>query len=105
MEGKTDHLIQRGKINQGVLAREDISIDELTEVAHKQGFNSLDEIEEATLDPNGNFFFTAKPTTLAENRQRELLVRLDALSREVIALRADLARFKHKEIAEDGLKG
>jgi uncharacterized membrane protein YcaP (DUF421 family) len=98
VEGKTDHLIQRGKINRVVLEREDISEDELTEAVRKQGFNSLDEIEEATLDPNANFFFVAKSSILAENRQRELLERLDQLSKEMTVLRSEIARLNRSEI-------
>ncbi len=97
MEGKTDHLIQRGKINLMVLRREDISLEELTEAARKQGFSSLTDIEEATLDPNANFFFTAKSSALADNRQRELLNRLDQLSKEMAALRTEMTRLRHND--------
>jgi len=94
---KTDHLIQHGKINLALLKREDISNDELTEAAHKQGFTKLDEIEEATLDPNGNFFFVARPNSLAEKRQHELLTRLDQVTKEMTALRAEMARLNRGE--------
>ena len=94
---KIDHLIQGGKINQAVLKREDISEDELTEAAHKQGFSKLDEIEEATLDPNGNFFFVARLNTLAEKRQQELLARLDQVTKEMTALRAEMAGLNRAE--------
>src|SRR5512146_208000 len=47
VEGEEDVLISGGKIDQKALQRETISLEELEIAAHKQGFNSLDDIQRA----------------------------------------------------------
>jgi uncharacterized membrane protein YcaP (DUF421 family) len=92
VEGKTDYLIHQGRINKPVLRREDITVDELLTAARKEGFQSLNEIQEATIDGNGVISFFGKISVVAETHQRELLERLDQLSVEVENLSKELAR-------------
>jgi uncharacterized membrane protein YcaP (DUF421 family) len=92
VEGKTDFLIEKGVINYKLLEREVITITELTSAAHKQGFASLDEIEVASLEPDGVFSFIGKKPAPEAARHQELLERLDQLSHEVNALRSELNR-------------
>jgi uncharacterized membrane protein YcaP (DUF421 family) len=94
VEGKTDFLIEQGKINYKLLEREVITLVELTSAAHKQGFASLDEIDVASLEPDGVFSFVGKKPAPETARHQELLERLDQLSREVNALRSELNRGK-----------
>lgn len=90
VEGKTDILIDHGRINQKLLERETITTTELTSAAHKQGFASLDDVETATLEPDGVFSFIGKQPAPEDARHRELVDRLEHLSREVASLRAEL---------------
>ncbi len=90
VEGKTDILVNRGKINYKLLEKETITVAELTSAAHKQGFASLDDVETATLEPDGIFSFIAKKPAPEDTRHKELLERLDRLTREVSALKAEL---------------
>ncbi len=90
VEGEEDVLISEGVVNQKALARETISLTELEIAAHKQGFNSLTDIDRAILEPGGGFSFTARKPDPGEQRQNELLERLDSLTREVAGLRAQL---------------
>ncbi len=90
VEGQEDVLISEGVVNQKALARETISLTELEIAAHKQGFNSLTEIDRAILEPGGGFSFTARQPDPGQQRQNELLERLDTLTREVSGLRARL---------------
>ena len=92
VEGSEDVLISDGKVNQKALERETINMDDLEIAAHKQGFNSLDDIERAILEPSGGFSFTARQPSPETSRHNELLARLDALTQEVGALRTELAR-------------
>jgi uncharacterized membrane protein YcaP (DUF421 family) len=95
VEGKVDYLIRDGKINPVVLQREEISEEELAAAAHKEGFHSLEEIQEAALDPNGIFTFTAKENVIADTHQKELLDRMDQLTREIGSLRTEITRLNH----------
>jgi len=90
VEGEEDVLIRDGEVNQKALERETISLTELEIAAHKQGFNSLADIDRAILEPGGGFSFSARQPSPEEGRHNELLSRLDALTREVATLRAEL---------------
>ena len=94
VEGKTDVLIERGKINAKTLERETITVAELTSAAHKQGFGSLDDVETAILEPEGAISFIGRKPAPEDARQLELLERLDHLTREVSALRAEINHSK-----------
>ncbi len=90
-EGSEDVLIKDGKVQQTVLNREVISQAELEIAAHRQGFGSLNEIETATLEPEGGISFIAKEPGPGESRYQEIITRLENLTGEVTALRAELA--------------
>ena len=87
-EGKATHLIHKGKIQDGQLAKEMISQAELEAAARRQGIPHLREVDEAVLEPGGIITFSAREPVPAELRHRELLEQLGKLSREVAALRA-----------------
>ena len=87
VEGAPTVLIENGKILEDSLKKEVLSITELAAAAHKQGFADLREVDHATLDPSGTICFSAKKPAPEEVRHRELLGRLDQLTREVATLR------------------
>jgi uncharacterized membrane protein YcaP (DUF421 family) len=65
-----------------------VTMQELEAAARKQGFDSLAEISRAVLEPGGGITFTRKEPASDEVRHRELLERLDGVTRELEALRA-----------------
>jgi len=87
LEGRSDVLVRHGQIDVKALARESMSKEELIEVVHKQGFESVDQVRLCQLEPNGTFYLEAFEPSSADKRHAELLDRLDALSREVAALK------------------
>lgn len=87
VEGKASVLIENGKILKGKLAREVLSLQELEAAAHKQGFADLREVDRATLDPSGTISFSGKKPAPEEARHREVLERLDQLTRDIATLR------------------
>ncbi len=97
LEGRTDILIHQGRLNVAVMRREDISEEELLTAAHKAGFQSLQEIQEAEIDGNGSISFVGKLAVVAESHQKELIDRLDLLSQEMENLRGELARLNRSE--------
>ena len=92
VEGNSDLLIEGGKINSERLNKELITIPELKAAAHKQGFDSLDQVDRATLEPGGTFSFFAKETSPEKQRHDEVLSRLEQMSRDLASLRASLQR-------------
>jgi uncharacterized membrane protein YcaP (DUF421 family) len=87
LEGRSTVLIRDGKIDQDAVKRESLTEEELMEVIHKQGFERLSQVRQCVLEPNGTFFLEAVEPSSTEKQHAELLARLDALTREVAALR------------------
>jgi uncharacterized membrane protein YcaP (DUF421 family) len=80
-------LIENGKVLNSQLTSEVLTLEELESAAHKQGLGGLDEVETAILEPSGTISFTAKKPAPEEKRHREILTRLDQLTREIALLR------------------
>ena len=87
VEGDAETLIENGVVQTDALARELITQSELLSAAHRQGFDSLDEIECAYLEPGGGIAFFAKKPSPEIIRHQEVLARLDSLAMEVASLR------------------
>jgi uncharacterized membrane protein YcaP (DUF421 family) len=86
LEGSPVLLIKNGRIQKKQLDHELISIQELTTVARKQGFRSLDDIEECVLETGGSLVFIAKDPAPAQTHYEDLIQRLEAISRQLQAL-------------------
>src|SRR5574341_859656 len=81
VEGRPDQLIVGGAIQHQALRHEGITEAELRVAAHKQGFESLAEIENAELDPAGILCFERRHATDDHAQHLEVLARLDRLER------------------------
>jgi len=79
VEGRPEVLIKDGKIQRHQLRDELITIAELEAAAHRQGFQSLADVESAVLEPGGSLTFVSKEPTPADTRHKELLERLDGI--------------------------
>lgn len=86
IEGTPTVLIENGQLNHKALAKELLTESELDVVAHRQGFSKLDELESAVLEPGGTFYMKAKSPSREDRRHRELIERLDALSKQIATL-------------------
>ena len=83
LEGEPTTLIEDGKICRDALARELLTVSELQTVAHRQGFKSIEDIECCVLEPGGAFFIEGHTPPREERRHRELLERIEQLSRQI----------------------
>jgi uncharacterized membrane protein YcaP (DUF421 family) len=88
VEGDADVLIDHGKIKKDRLKKELITMEELEAAAHRQGFGSLAEVDQAILETGGTVSFFAKKPEPDVKRHQELLARLDQMSREIAELKA-----------------
>src|SRR5262245_46774810 len=77
LEGKPDPVIEHGQLIEANLRKEGISKAELVTAANKQGFDSLGEIERAFLAPGGALWFYRHAPTSEDQRQRDMIERLD----------------------------
>jgi uncharacterized membrane protein YcaP (DUF421 family) len=87
LEGRPTVLVQGGQIDMKALRRESLSREELLSVIHRQGFEHLHQVHRCELEPNGSFYVEAIEPPIAEKHHNELVERLDALTRELAALR------------------
>lgn len=86
--GQPAILIKNGKIDQKALQKESLTLEELMDVVHKQGFADMDQVKNCTLEPNGTFYIETADPTLDDRRHSELLEKLESLSKEIAILRA-----------------
>jgi len=91
LEGRSVVLIADGQIDRRALERESLTQEELMEVIHRQGFEHVHEVRRCELEPNGSFYIEAVEPSAAENHHSELIARLDAMSKEIAALRTQTA--------------
>jgi uncharacterized membrane protein YcaP (DUF421 family) len=61
---------------------------ELAAAAHKQGFESLDQVDRAVLDPNGSIAFFGKAPTPDMMRHDEIIKRLNQMAAQLAELKA-----------------
>ncbi len=90
VEGNSDVLIENGNIDMARLQKEVITRAELLAAAHRQGFSTLDEIETATIEPDGAISFIGKKPDASMERHNELVKRLDQINRELDELRSSM---------------
>ena len=88
IEGRSSVLVHNGQVDKKALERESLTREELLDVIHRQGFEHFHQVHRCELEPNGSFYVEAFDPSSADRHHAELLARLDALSREVAALRA-----------------
>jgi uncharacterized membrane protein YcaP (DUF421 family) len=89
-EGRSTVLVRDGKIDRHAMQHERLTREELIEVIHHQGFEHLHEVGHVELEPNGTFFVEALEPSKVDKQHEELVARMDALTREVSALRAKM---------------
>jgi uncharacterized membrane protein YcaP (DUF421 family) len=89
VEGKADLLIEGGKLRPEHLKKELITTAQLEAAARKQGFGSLSEVDQCSLEPGGTLSFIGKKPDADVLRHRELLDRIDKLKDELAMLRGN----------------
>jgi uncharacterized membrane protein YcaP (DUF421 family) len=87
VEGKSDVLVQNGKVQTQHLKKELITLPQLEAAARKQGFDSLSEVAQCILEPGGTLTFLGKKPDTEDVRHQELLQRLEKLTQEISMLR------------------
>jgi len=85
VEGGPDPLIVGGQLQPDALLRERITDLELRAAAHRQGFESLAEIESAELDPGGILVFQRRQETADHAQHLAVIERLDRIERLLAA--------------------
>jgi uncharacterized membrane protein YcaP (DUF421 family) len=82
-EGKPTVLIDHGHLKRDALASELLSKAELLTVLHRQGFDSLEEVERCVLEPGGTFYIQRKVPTSGAMEHTEVMGALAELRSKV----------------------
>lgn len=82
-EGKPTILIENGKVLRRALAKELLSRSELMTVLHRQGFDSVEEVERCVLEPGGTFYIQRKLPALEDLAHQEVMNALRELNQKV----------------------
>ena len=73
LEGKPTTLIENGKVQRVALARELMTHAELMTVLHRQGFDTLHDVERCVLEPGGTFHVQRKSPADEEVKHAEVM--------------------------------
>lgn len=95
IEGTSSMLMKGGKLQSAALKQELLTPRELEAATRKQGFDSLAEIDEVELEPDGDLIFTRRDRTSDSGQQEALMARLDQILSELAALRTAQAGANH----------
>jgi uncharacterized membrane protein YcaP (DUF421 family) len=87
LDDRATVLVKNGKVDPKALEREALTREELTEVIHRQGFARMEQVKRCELQPSGTFYIEGFDPPDTDARHKELVEKLDALRREVAALR------------------
>ncbi len=92
IEGSPTVLMAHGQLDRAAMQRELVTYTELQVAAHRQGFRSLHDVEQAMLEPSGVISFIGKEPTPTEAMREQIVAKLDDLSRQLQELRVAVDR-------------
>ena len=72
-EGSPTVLVEHGHVVKHALSKELLTRSELMTVLHRQGFDSLDEVQKCVLEPGGTFFIQRKMPATETVQHDELM--------------------------------
>jgi uncharacterized membrane protein YcaP (DUF421 family) len=91
LEGAATTLVKDGVVDEAALRKEAMTLEELTSVLNKNGFDDAAQVESCVLEPNGAFYVKARHPSVLESHSSELMEAIRKLSVEVSQLRTELA--------------
>jgi uncharacterized membrane protein YcaP (DUF421 family) len=91
LAGRSDTLIRNGQLDKEALSREALTREELLSVIHRQGFDDFHKVRHCVLEPNGTFYVEGYEPSAEDKRHVELMTRIDALQKDMAALRTQAA--------------
>ncbi len=91
LQGTPTVLVRDGVVDKKAMKEQILTREELVEVLHKQGVRGLRDVKQCTLEPGGTFYVESPEDSFPRARHEEVLKRLDELSAELRALKAERA--------------
>ncbi len=88
LQGSQTTLIKDGEVDAAAMKREMLTREELVQVVHRQNITGVADVKLCVLEPNGTFYVESTTDSMPRKRHDELLEKIEALTREVQALRS-----------------
>ncbi|HTP35291.1 MAG TPA: YetF domain-containing protein [Candidatus Acidoferrales bacterium] len=85
-EGEPTTLIEHGRMNKPALAKELLTRSELMTVLHRQGFESLADVESCVLEPGGTFCIIRKTPPVEQVKHEEVMRTLSDINAKLDGL-------------------
>jgi uncharacterized membrane protein YcaP (DUF421 family) len=85
IEGNATVLVEKGNVIKAALDRELITEHELEAAAHKQGFETLGEVDRCVLEPGGTLAMFGRKPSEDDVRQMSVIQRLDEIKALLVA--------------------
>jgi len=85
-EGSPTLLIEDGNVLRHALAKELLTNSDLMTVLHRQGFDSISEVQRCVLEPGGTFYIQRKLPAMDTVQHDEIMKRLRELNAKVDTL-------------------
>jgi uncharacterized membrane protein YcaP (DUF421 family) len=86
LEGAPTVMIEHGRVNNDALAKELLTTAELLTVLHRQGFETVEEVDRCILEPGGTFDIKGIDPPLEKQEHDEVMRALKDLSAKLDAL-------------------
>jgi len=86
LEGRPTRLVDQGKVCKAGLAKELMTRAELVTVLHRQGFDSLSDVECCVLEPGGTFHIQRKTPAEEEIKHQAIMTELAEIRGRLEAL-------------------
>jgi uncharacterized membrane protein YcaP (DUF421 family) len=86
LEGAPTTLVEHGLVKEAALAKELLTTSELLTVLHRQGFESVEEVERCILEPGGTFDVKGIDPPAEKQAHDEVMSALKDLSAKLDAL-------------------
>jgi len=92
LEGKPVKIIEHGKLNEKEMRKELMTESDIDIIAHENGLDDRRDIDRLLLDPNGTFLVEGKDEIKDARFKREVLDKIEQLSKQLNELNAALNR-------------
>ena len=90
-EGRSTSSSAMARSTERRCSASQLTDEELLDVIHRQGFESIHKVQQCELEPNGTFYVEAFEPSSPIKQHAELLAKLEALQSQVAALRPQAA--------------
>jgi uncharacterized membrane protein YcaP (DUF421 family) len=90
LEGKPVKIIEQGKLNEREMQKELMTESDIDIIAHENGLDDRHDIDRLLLDPNGTFLVEGKDEIKDARFKREVLDKIEQLSKQLNDLNATL---------------